>query len=449
MERYSLNLNDLRSLTVERIPKFAAVLADEVTAVMNVPRPYAIGAIFAISSVMCGNGWEVQWGSYSTRLHDFWMLMGDPSAGKSMAFDSLCAPLLKEQKALKTAYKTAMANYLSAMEEFKAAKRQRARGASKKAAGGDNEEELIEPVKPKEQSIYVTECTPERRWQLMGASPKGLMWNADELTRAIVDPFGKGRIAPDTNAQIECWNGKHFEKETITGGSVVCETPFLTVFCGIQPDRLADVLADTQYITSGWLGRWLCLWNDRPPRVPSLDEEMRTPRLNSRLMDEWAGVCGWLYDCTPQTLTLSKEAEDVYWRWQLITRQVMATSPDKALPLGKLHIHCQRLAAVAHLLECAHRRYLTTEIGEGVMRWACDACWYFYDSQLRVMEAVDYGAREAAPAGRRSKSVAVGDALKACGMRNADGSKMKVTEVAQKFGVSRMTAAKAMKAAEG
>lgn len=437
MEQYKINLNALGALPLYGLPNFVQSLIGEVAERLRTPPEYVTATLFAVSSIAAGKDWEVKFGDYSNRLHNYYLLIGNSGTGKSTAFDVLAAPLIDLQCDLRKQYKAALADYRIAEK------------AASKAKKGEAPVSL--PARPKEQSIYVDDVTPERRWAILEDSPKGLLWNGDEIPTIQKDPTGRNRKAPDVDAQIRAWNGSYLEKSTITGGTNAIEKPFLVIIGGIQPKRIATIFADEEYISSGYLQRYLLFWPEAPSLAPSIYDTAETPSINPQMLTEWQYLFKNLY-YYPQPLEIapSDEAAAIYRAWKVLTAQMQTRGDIAAEIWGKLHRHALRLAGLAHILNLVCGEASGAAISPKVMQWACDSAFYFFAQQLKAISAIQAGrlSQPSAASKPPSKAAAIAQLLKLCGTpTKPDGSPMNGKELAALFGISRPTLQEAQRIA--
>lgn len=443
MEQYKINLNALGSLPLYGLPNFVQSLIGEVAERLRTPPEYVTATLFAVASIAAGKDWEIKLGDFSNRLHNYYLLIGNSGTGKSTAFDVLAAPLIDLQCELRKQYKAALANYKIAEKAAKAAS---------KANKGEDPVSL--PSRPKEQSIYVDDVTPERRWAILEDSPKGLLWNGDELPTILKDPTGRNRKAPDVDAQIRAWNGSYLEKSTITGGTNAIEKPFLVIIGGIQPKRIATIFADDEYISSGYLQRYLLFWAETASAAPSIFDTAETPSINPQMLTEWRYLFKNLY-YYPQPLEIapSDEAAAIYRDWKVLTAQMQTRGDIAAEIWGKLHRHALRLAGLAQILNLVCGEASGEKISPKVMQWACDCTFYFFAQQLKAISAIQAGkesqpSRAAFNGAPPTKAAAIASLLKVCGTpRKPDGKPMNSKELAALLGISRPTLAEAQRLA--
>ena len=417
MEKYKINLGAFERLPLYGLPNFVQSLISEISAKLDTPQEYATATLLAVSSVAAGKEWEVKTGDFSNRLHDFFMLIGDSGRSKSTAFDRLSAPLIKAQKALQ-------AQFCREMDAYRTAEAS-GRGRKRKDA-----EPVTVPPRPREQCIYIDEVTPERRNELLSHTPKGILWNADEIPLILKDPTGRGRFAQDANAQIKLWNGNYFAKSTITGGSVSIDKVFCTIIGGIQPNRMPSVFSDAEYVSSGYLQRYLLFWPDAVTTPPSVEDPQKESSLSRVMAEGWECLFENLYwHPSPSTMRPDAEAANVYSTWKVLTQQMQVRGGVAAEVWSKLHRHVLRLSGLAHVLSlCCGESNDAETIGAKEMRWACDASFYFFAQQMKAVDAIrsaQSGDGRGAQPKRLTKEETLGMFLRTFGRpQRGDGSEM-------------------------
>lgn len=247
------------------VPRFdAAVLLpdalrpwiEDAAARMPCPIEYvaapAIVALGAVIGARCGlkakarDDWTVTpnlWGAN----------VGLPSRKKSPAFEAAMAPLGRLVTKAKANYETAMKGHAAAAfvqaahreaieTEIKAA----AKGKGKAGKAADlaaleraYQEELARTLPPPKMRRYRTcDSTVEALGELERDNPAGILVVRDELTGLLASLEREGREG-DRAFYLEGWNGGgSYDTDRIGRGSIFIESHCLSLFGGIQPDKL-------------------------------------------------------------------------------------------------------------------------------------------------------------------------------------------------------------------
>lgn len=383
---YKMDANAMTRLPLYGLPPFVSGLIHEISDKLDTPFEYVTATTLALSSIAIGKDWGVKYGSYHNRLNDFFLSIGGSTRGKSTTKKVLRAPMNEKQQALDYAYKIRKAEFDAAV------KAATARG---KKEGGSVEL----PPEPRRETLYVNNATPEQRWYILEASPKGLFWDADEISSMLKDKTGRKRMNEDAPDQMTVWEGEPLRKETVGRGLISVNEPFLTILGGTQTDFLPTLFADPDYMATGYLQRYLFFFPDEDDSMPTGDGEEETPTVEAAYLDGWRNLWFALYDAAPQELGVDGEAARIYGSWKVQTQILSKVNPKAASIWGKLHIHVLRLAALAHVLNmtCGHidrEGEAWRHITPYEMRWACDASFYFFNQFCKLLAAITPNRRE-------------------------------------------------------
>jgi hypothetical protein len=185
-------------------------------------------------------------------------VLGDPSAKKTPAIgvalkplDRLVAKAAEEDRIARADYETAKAVFdakMSAVED-------RLKGAAKKPTKGDPDMIGLErhslaeqaPEPPQIRRFKTNDCTTEKLGELLSENPAGLLVLRDELVGLIATWEREGREG-DRSFFLEGWNGfQGYDTDRIRRGHVSVPNLCISIFGGIQPDKLAAYLKQAQH----------------------------------------------------------------------------------------------------------------------------------------------------------------------------------------------------------
>lgn len=253
--------------------------------------------------------------------------------------------------------------------EDEAALRAGALEAAKRKLADLQKEPSAEPI----QKRYVTnDATTEKLGELLNENPRGLLLVRDELTGWLFSLEKSGREG-DRAFFLESWEGiGSFDVDRIGRGSIHVPALTLSVFGGIQPDRLRQFFSGAMANggeLDGLLQRFqLLVWPDDPgvwrlvDRWPDGEAAKRAFAIFERLdgMDAKAWGAKGEYDEIP-FLRFASDAQALYddWLTKLMHRvrsKELEQTPGFAAHLAKYPSLFPKLALVFHLIGGADGR---------------------------------------------------------------------------------------------
>lgn len=212
-------------------------------------------------------------------------VVADPAAKKSPAWAAALQPVDKLIAGAMAAHRAALDEYDAARlvhEAKRAAIEDRLKQAARRAAdvapivGELRAVAGQAPAKPAPRRFKTNDCTVEKLGELLRENPSGLLVLRDELVGLLASWDREGREG-DRAFFLEAWNGdQSFDTDRIGRGHVAIPNLCLSIFGGIQPDKLTAYLEQSANAlgNDGLLQRFQMLvypdpikweWRDRAP----------------------------------------------------------------------------------------------------------------------------------------------------------------------------------------
>jgi hypothetical protein len=250
-----------------------------------------------------------------------------PSALKSPTAAVLSGPLMELQKAEFQAHSTPFQD---------------------ESADGD----AASHEKPKPRRFLISDCTYEQMVELM-AQPNtpGLLSYFDELGQwfALLERTNSGQAR---GGWLSSWTGGVSLVDRKTSTSSFAEKTAISLFGNIQPERLADLIAEGgDDPTKAGDGLWCRFLWCRPSEVPwryvehAVDIEAELVSLLKTL--DSVGPDAFTLKLDQGAIALARPA------WEAWAIQAQDSDPARAAFLGKLRGYSVRLAGILHLLRLA------------------------------------------------------------------------------------------------
>jgi len=305
-------------------------------------------------------------------------IVGLPSAKKSPAIGAALKPYDR-------LIATAMETHQAEIEAFEAeemvfeAKKDaigsRIKAAAKDAKKGDINsiaKELQEhrqqgPEQPVLRRYKSNDTTIEKLGELLRENPAGLLIMRDELVGLVASWEREGREG-DRAFYLEAWNGNaSFDTDRIGRGSIFIPNLCVSIFGGIQPDKLTGYLeqAAKALANDGMLQRFQVLvypdhrtweWRDR---IPKKDARNRAFRVFEALADfnpeTWGADPADDFAKFPH-FRFNDAAQEIFIEWSADLHLVRLSAEDHpiiAQHLSKFDKLFPAIALVLHLVDCA------------------------------------------------------------------------------------------------
>lgn len=272
-----------------------AWVMDEAERMPCPPEFVAAAALVALGSVIgarCG---------IKPKAHNSWLvvpnlwggIVGEPASKKSPAWSAALKPLDRLMAKAREKHQAELVQFEIAQLVFEAQKdaiEARVKEAAKKPAKGDPTAIATElrahadqaPGEPKQRRFKTNDCTVEKLGELLRDNPTGVLVLRDELVGLLATWEREGREG-ERAFFLEAWNGDQtFDTDRIGRGHIAIANLCVSVFGGIQPDKLTAYLEQATHALAndGMLQRFQLLvypdprrwdWRDRLPNKAALD----------------------------------------------------------------------------------------------------------------------------------------------------------------------------------
>lgn len=347
---------------------------------MNCPLDFVAVASLSMLGSLIGTRCAVR-----PKLKDSWIelaniwggIVAPPSSKKSPAISEVTKPLkMLESESFKIfAEESKRANVrLSILEK----RSQYLLNTSKNKSGDDLnslEKELQEiqnqiyEAKPVQKRFIVNDTTPEKMVDICVQNPQGILAYRDELS-GLIRSWDKPGNETARSMYLEGWNGKEtFKVDRIVRGSTHVETFCLTVFGGIQPDKLQSLLL-SQLINGendGIMQRFqLLVYPDEPKymypdRYPNKSEQDKAFNLIRLIANADENTfCHWGaerndFDKIP-SIKFSDEARNLFSSWHEENHSIATADESSQYEkeiLAKYPKLMAGLSLIFHVVDCA------------------------------------------------------------------------------------------------
>ena len=315
------------------------------------PVDYVAAPLLAAMAAAVGNSRTVTpWDGWSEPAVLWIGVVGDPSSGKSPGADPVLSALKDVERDLGEGFDERHRAWMAEVEAAKLHHEAWKQEVASSIEMGDLPPTMpasaVVPEEPKPPRMVISDTTPESAATIAAANPRGLMAYRDELAGWLC-----GMDRYNNNSRpfwVEAFGARPFTVDRMkTGGSISIERLAISVFGGIQPDRLADLLLHAE--DDGLAARFMWFWPDplpptRPNAFPSpIFIRSALSRLCSLSPYEENGVT------VPVTVRLTDEAAERFQEWREEHHADVRVGGMLASAWGKLPGLILRLALVLEL----------------------------------------------------------------------------------------------------
>lgn len=323
------------------------------------------------------------------KAHDTWLvvpnlwggIVGEPSAKKTPAISAALKPLERlialagekhrmELEAFETEGTIHEARCGAIDSRLKAAAKD-----SKKGNLEDLAKELLAQrrgtrMKPVLRRYKTNDSTVEKLGELLRDNPVGLLVMRDELVGLLASWEKFGREG-DRAFFLEAWSGCNgFDTDRIGRGTISIPNHCISVFGGIQPDKLTGYLEQTEneLANDGMLQRMQILvfpdqlrweWRDRKPNKSAYDQVVAIFEVLSGLdAVAWGAMAPDNTSKFPH-VGFCEEAQDLFVAWLTSLHHLKLLTegqPIMAQHLTKYEKLFPAIALILHLVDCAATR---------------------------------------------------------------------------------------------
>jgi hypothetical protein len=286
----------------------------------GVPRDYVACPLLVAMATLIGNARAVSpWSGWSEPSIIWGGVVGDPSAGKSPGADPVLTALHEVQRDLARDIDQERLDWESTATAAKAAKDVWQESVRKAVKAGDEPPRMpasaVVPDEPQPPRIITSDVTPEKLGALLKANPKGLLNTRDELSGWLqgFDRYSKGG---ERSFWLEAYGARPYTIDRVkAGGSLHIDRLSISVFGGVQPDRLSSLLLNSD--DDGLTARFMWFWPD--PLPPTRPQKHASTTFVYNAFARLAALEGSSTEesHTPFVLTLTPEAADEFEEWRL------------------------------------------------------------------------------------------------------------------------------------
>lgn len=349
---------------------------------MPCPPDFVAAAVLVVAGSVIGTRCAIR-----PKALDSWLIVpnlwggivGQPSAKKSPAIGAALAPLDRLVALAKEAHRAELDAFAAQEVVHKAkleATESRIKSSAKdekKAAGlGDlalalQQQRQDAPEKPSLRRYKCEDTTVEKLGELLCENPVGLLVKRDELVGLLASWDREGREG-DRAFFLEAWNGTGgFDTDRIGRGTIFIESLCVSVFGGIQPDKLTGYLEQAAHALAndGMLQRFQVLvypddrlweWRDRKPDKAAREQVCAVfEALANARPEDWGASPADDSTRFPY-FRFSEAAQQVFVEWSEdlhLKRMPAAGHGLMEQHLAKYDKLFPAIALTLHLVECA------------------------------------------------------------------------------------------------
>ncbi len=322
-------------------------------------------------------------------------IVGLPSAKKSPAIGAALRPLDRLVAHAMEAHQRDRESFEADLTVFEARKdaiEGRIKAAAKDPKKGDLDAMARElqdhrqqaPELPVMHRYKSNDTTVEKLGELLRENPAGLLVLRDELVGLIASWDREGREG-ERAFYLEAWNGNaSFDTDRIGRGSIFIPNLCVSLFGGIQPDKLVSYLeqASNALANDGMLQRFQLLvypdhraweWRDRVPDKAARDRAFAVFEVLAPFEPEaWGAAPADEFAKFPY-FRFDEAAQDIFIEWSGDLHRSRIPAEDNPIisqHLSKFDKLFPALALILHLVDCAGSGPSHTVTAESALRAA-------------------------------------------------------------------------------
>lgn len=379
-EPLDIPLPEVEAITPEMLPNSYRHWLQDIAQRMQVPFEFVACSAISMSSAIVGTRCGVK-----PKEKDDWLvipnlwggIVGTPSMLKSPSLNEVLKPLKKLEVEAMQDYQKELASYEAEKEAYKAQKEAISAAMKSAAKGkGDNNLDTLqaeykalaeqEPKAPSLRRFMTNDSTPEKLADLINENPNGMFVFRDELT-GLLSSFEKMGYEQARGFYLEGWTGNGaYTVDRVQKGSIFIRKLCLTVFGGIQPDKLKSYL--NQILSGdndGLVQRFqLLVYPDEPkdwsytdsnPDTGAKDRAYQVVQALASMDFKAVGAITSAYEQTPH-FHFSPDAQSLFVTW--FTELHTLLNEDDLHAIEREHLAKYRslmpsLALLFHLLDLA------------------------------------------------------------------------------------------------
>jgi len=258
----SLVLSPVPDFHVDNLPECAWDYVADVQETIRCPLDYP--AISVLESLSCVVGAGVAMrpnlkASFSVVPNLWGLVIGGASYKKTPGTMTVFNVIKAFEKEARKKYEKDLKKYEAQMRQYKMrleGLEQIVKVLTKEAEKDDHKkpelermqqrlDELEEPEKPKQKRFKVNNVTTKRLIELMNENPRGVFVYRDEMT-GLIGTWEDPRNGEDRDFALVAWNGSgEHSDDTISRGNVSAENCCLSLFGGVHPHKMRELVKQT------------------------------------------------------------------------------------------------------------------------------------------------------------------------------------------------------------
>ena len=257
----------------------------------NAPVDYvALPLLIAASSLLGNARWVVAWRGWAEPPVLWGASVGNPSSGKTSGATPIMRGVMGEiERHLGRDFPDKLKAWQEIASVARAINKQWEKDVARAVKNGEamppRPNEAIAPPKPVMPRARVIDSTIEKLTEILAGTPKGLLCVRDELSAWLLNLSRYANGGSDRPFWLEAWSGGPMRIDRVKNPEPIFVSHLsLALFGTVQPDRLDDLLADSD---DGLVSRFLWVWPaSRPFRQPTRDADIAAAvRCLTRLAD--------------------------------------------------------------------------------------------------------------------------------------------------------------------
>jgi hypothetical protein len=358
---------------VEVLPDKVAGFIRAVAAALPCPPDYVGLPVLAIAGAAIGASRALQIKpGWSERPSLYAAVVAPPSSAKTPAVNAACKPVYREQNRLHQLYRKKLQAY----------------------------KDDIEPDKPVETHLCVSDCTVEKLADVLHDTLRGVVMIRDELTAWVngMNQYKGGGKGADRQFYLSAWAGEPISvhRKNQLAGAVFVAHPFLSVLGGLPPDLLARLRGEKD-VCDGFFDRILFAYPE-PMRASAEDWAC----VEDERADDWREVVNQLYALKPLDDEEGQRPRFIHFNtdgrhaWEAYTQRLANEMNNDSFPdvlrgpWGKHKGYAARLALIVHCLRAVSGDSVDADAvdGESVKR-ADKLIAYFQSHARKIYAAID------------------------------------------------------------
>lgn len=228
------------------------------------------------------------------------------------------------------------------------------------------------PIKPEPLRIKVSDVTSQKMIQVMKSNPRGILCHLDEMSHWIKQ-MNNSHSSENRSAWVEGFQGRRYDMERVTTGSIRVENHALSFYGNVQP----DVLHGNTLLMSedGLLQRFIPV-----PINPALFKKGKATPASTWNVNEYESMIRLIATLPKQDVRLSPEAQvifDEFMDWHFDTQAELRhidLSKTFMSTFAKYTGMSLRIALLFHMMETPFSNMVTADVMTRAIRVIREYC---------------------------------------------------------------------------